>query len=95
MGISPMAPQRAIDTTPAAPVQARRTVMAASMGTFIEWLEYASYAYLATTISTVFFDNSNETVALLQTLAIFALSFVMRPIGGLFWGHFGDRIGRR
>lgn len=95
MGTSPVAPQRAIDTTTPPPTKARRTVIAASMGTFIEWLEYASYAYLATTISTVFFDNSNEAVALLQTLAIFALSFLMRPLGGLVWGHFGDRIGRQ
>lgn len=77
------------------PPDARRTVFAASMGTFIEWLEYASYAYLATTIAKVFFPDADPSVALIQTFGVFALSFAMRPIGGLFWGHFGDRIGRQ
>ena len=77
------------------PASARRTVLAASAGTFIEWLEYASYAYLATTIAAVFFPDSDPTVALIKTFAVFALSFLMRPVGGLFWGHFGDRIGRQ
>jgi MHS family proline/betaine transporter-like MFS transporter len=65
------------------------------MGTFTEWLEYGSYSYLATTIAVVFFPDSEPTVALIQTFAVFALSFLMRPIGGLFWGHFGDRVGRQ
>src|SRR5262245_53684550 len=77
------------------PADARRTVLATSMGTFVEWLEYGSYSYLATTIAVVFFPDSEPTVALIQTFAVFALSFLMRPIGGLFWGHFGDRIGRQ
>ena len=72
---------------------ARRTIGAAGLGTFIEWFEYASYAYLATTIAAVFFPQSEPTVALMQSFGVFALAFLMRPIGGLFWGHFGDRIG--
>ncbi len=61
----------------------------------IEFFDYASYSYLATTLAAVFFPQGDRTVALLQTFAIFALSFAMRPIGGLFWGHFGDRLGRK
>lgn len=94
MGTGPLAQEDAL-LVQLTPTQARRTVIAASMGTFIEWLEYASYAYLATTIAAVFFEESDASVALLQTLGVFALSFLMRPIGGLFWGHFGDRIGRQ
>lgn len=71
----------------------RLTLGTVGLGTFIEWFEYASYAYLATTISMVFFPNAEPNVALLQTFGVFALSFLVRPIGGLFWGHFGDRIG--
>lgn len=95
MAIRPAAPYDQTTTDTSSPTNARRTIMAASMGTFIEWLDYASYAYLATTISGVFFHNSDSAVALLQTLGLFALSFLMRPIGGLFWGRFGDRIGRQ
>lgn len=73
--------------------EARLTVSTVALGTFIEWFEYASYAYLATTIAVVFFPNSDPTVALLETFGIFAISFLVRPIGGLFWGHFGDRLG--
>lgn len=72
---------------------ARRTVGASGLGTFIEWFEYASYAYLATIIAAVFFPNSDPTVALMESFGIFAVAFLMRPVGGLFWGHFGDRIG--
>lgn len=71
----------------------RLTIGTVGLGTFIEWFEYASYAYLATTIAVVFFPNADGTAALLQTYGVFALSFLVRPIGGLFWGHFGDRIG--
>jgi MHS family proline/betaine transporter-like MFS transporter len=73
--------------------QVRLTVGTVGLGTFIEWFEYASYAYLATTIAIVFFPNADPTVALLQTFGVFAISFLIRPVGGLFWGHFGDRIG--
>ena len=71
----------------------RLTLSTVGLGTFIEWFEYASYAYLATTIASVFFPSADPSVALMQTFGIFALSFLVRPIGGLFWGHFGDRIG--
>lgn len=80
-----------------APVQtaAKKPLFAASVGTFIEYFDYASYSYLATTIAVVFFPPGNPAVALVQTFALFALSFAMRPIGALFWGHFGDKIGRK
>lgn len=65
------------------------------LGNFVEWFDYASYSYLATVIATVFFPTNNPTVALLQTFAVFALSFILRPIGAVFWGYLGDRRGRR
>lgn len=73
--------------------EVRLTVCTVGLGTFIEWFEYATYAYLATTIAAAFFPGADPTVALLQTFGVFAISFLARPIGGLFWGHFGDRIG--
>ncbi|PTT70786.1 MFS transporter [Arthrobacter sp. HMWF013] len=82
-------------TTATVQSAAKRPLFAASSGTFIEFFDYGSYSYLATTIAAVFFPPGNPTVALVQTFALFALSFAMRPIGALFWGHFGDRIGRK
>jgi len=74
---------------------AKKPMAAAALGTFIEFFDYASYSYLATTIAVVFFPQDDPGLAIIQTFALFAISFGMRPIGALFWGHFGDRIGRK
>lgn len=81
--------------SPTSKKKARKPLLAAGVGTFIEFFDYASYSYLATTIAVVFFPQDNPRTAVLQTFALFAISFAMRPIGALFWGHFGDRIGRK
>src|SRR4051794_30130565 len=83
--------------TPAEPDSAirRRVVAASFVGNFVEWFDYAVYGYLAATISTVFFPDSDRTTGLLLTFAVFAISFLVRPVGGLVWGHIGDRVGRR
>jgi MHS family proline/betaine transporter-like MFS transporter len=73
----------------------KRAVFAAALGNAIEWFDYASYGYLAAIIATVFFAPGDRTAALLGAFAVFAVSFIVRPIGGLFWGHYGDKIGRR
>ncbi|MEO6020100.1 MAG: MFS transporter [Knoellia sp.] len=73
----------------------RRVVVASFIGNFVEWFDYAVYGYLAIVIARVFFPDSDPTTGLLATFAVFAISFIIRPIGGLVWGHFGDRIGRR
>ena len=73
----------------------RRAGAASFMGTFVEWFDYASYGFLATVIAAVFFPEADARSALIATYAVFALSFIVRPIGGIVWGHFGDRIGRQ
>lgn len=73
----------------------RRVVIASFIGNFVEWFDYAAYGYLAVTISTVFFPGDDRQLALISTYALFAMSFLVRPLGGFFWGHLGDRIGRR
>ena len=73
----------------------RRVITASFIGNFVEWFDYAVYGYLATVIAVVFFPEAEPTTGLLATFAVFAISFVIRPIGGLVWGHFGDKIGRR
>ena len=80
---------------PAPPALLRRVVAASFIGNFVEWFDYAVYGYLATVIARVFFPDSSPSAGLLATFAVFAISFIIRPIGGLVWGHFGDRIGRR
>lgn len=73
----------------------RRVLVAGGLGTLLEYFDYASYSYLATTIATVFFPSEDRTVALLSTFAVFALSFLVRPIGAFVWGSLGDRVGRK
>ena len=79
----------------ATPALLARAAVASFIGNFVEWFDYASYGYLATVISAVFFPTTSRRSALLATFGVFAISFIVRPIGGILWGHLGDRIGRR
>jgi MFS family permease len=74
-----------------------RTVVAASLlGTTVEWYDFFLYATAAGLVfSKVFFPNASSLVGTLLAFATFAVGFVMRPIGGLVFGHIGDRIGRK
>ncbi|MGJ3495456.1 Proline porter II [Piscirickettsia salmonis] len=62
---------------------------------FIEWLEFSLYMYLGTLISTVFFPPELGSSALLLTYSIFAISYLGRPLGGLIFGLYADKHGRR
>jgi MHS family proline/betaine transporter-like MFS transporter len=73
----------------------KKVITAAAIGNFIEWYDFAVYGYLATVLAANFFPGSNPTTALLETFAVFAVAFALRPIGGIFFGRLGDRIGRK
>ncbi|MDY6076855.1 MFS transporter [Mobiluncus sp.] len=73
----------------------RRALTCSFLGNFAEWLDYGSYAYLATVIAVVFFPEGDPAVTLMSTYAVFALSFVARPIGAFVWGYLGDKKGRK
>ena len=73
----------------------RRVLASAAIGQFVEWYDFVVYAYSASIIARLFFPNSDPTAALLSTFAIYAVGFVMRPLGGFVFGSLGDRIGRR
>ncbi len=73
----------------------RRAVAGASIGNAVEWFDFAIYGFLATFIAAQFFPAGDDTAALLQTFAIFAAAFFMRPLGGLVFGPLGDRVGRQ
>src|SRR5690349_24382702 len=65
----------------AVPQGVRKAVSGASIGNAVEWYDFAIYGFLATFIAANFFPAGNETAALLNTFAIFAAAFVMRPLG--------------
>jgi len=73
----------------------KRAALACFIGTFVEWFDYASYGYLAPVIAVVFFPQENRAVSLMLTFAVFAISFLLRPIGAVVWGNLGDKLGRR
>ncbi|REC96641.1 MFS transporter [Kushneria indalinina] len=72
-----------------------QVIIASAIGNFVEWFDFAVYGFLATIIAQHFFPPGEPALALLQTFAVFAVSFALRPIGGLFFGKLGDRIGRK
>lgn len=72
-----------------------KVIFAAGAGHFVEWFDFGLYGTLATTISMNFFKQGDPQAALLSAFAVFGAGFVMRPLGGLFFGSMGDRIGRR
>nr|WP_090277531.1 MFS transporter [Mycolicibacterium komanii]CRL72112.1 arabinose efflux permease family protein [Mycolicibacterium komanii] len=77
------------------PSDVRKAITGASIGNAVEWFDFAIYGFLATFIAANFFPAGNETAALLNTFAIFAAAFFMRPLGGFVFGPLGDKLGRQ
>ncbi len=84
-------------TTPAQrPAQSpRKAVAAASVGNALEWYDFSVFAFFATYIGHSFFVEGDETSALIKTFLVFAVGFIARPLGALFLGLYGDRVGRK
>jgi MFS transporter, MHS family, proline/betaine transporter len=76
------------------PATLRRAIAASAIGNATEWFDYGIYAYGVTYISAALFPGDTDE-AVLFALATFAISFLVRPLGGLFWGPLGDRFGRK
>ncbi|MGY1640225.1 MFS transporter [Geodermatophilus sp. SYSU D00703] len=73
----------------------RKVVTSAAIGQFVEWYDFVVYAYAASIIATLFFPSEDRVASLLATFGVYAVGFVMRPLGGVVFGHFGDVLGRR
>ena len=73
----------------------RKIIIAGMISNGLEWYDFALYAFTALTISKQFFPAGNESAHLLATFGIFAVGFIARPFGGIFFGVIGDRLGRR
>ena len=71
----------------------RGSTIIAAFSTIVEWYDFTLYLYFATVLSRVFFGGG--TASLLTTLGGFAVAYLMRPLGAIFFGHIGDRYGRR
>ncbi len=73
----------------------RRAIAAAAIGNCMEWFDFGVYSYVAVIIGQVFFPSGSRTTELLSSFAAFAVAFLARPFGGIFFGPLGDKIGRQ
>jgi MHS family proline/betaine transporter-like MFS transporter len=83
----------AISGAPA--TRSREAVIAGVIGNTLEWYDFAVYGYFVSTISKLFFPGSDPIASMLATYAVFGVGFVMRPVGSILFGVYGDRHGRR
>ena len=72
----------------------RRAIGAAAIGNITEWYDFGVYAYFEPTIKEVFFSDLPDTLGTIATFGLFAVAFLVRPFGGMFFGPLADRIGR-
>ncbi|MEQ1714841.1 MAG: MFS transporter [Hyphomicrobium sp.] len=73
----------------------KRIVTAGLAGNVLEWYDFAVYGYFAAVIGRAFFPAAHPELSLFLSLGVFAIGFLARPLGGLYFGAIGDRIGRR
>src|SRR5712664_266782 len=73
----------------------RRVVTAAAVGNVIEWYDFYIFGSLASILSVQFFEQGRPGAALLRTLAVFVVGFLIRPLGAFAFGRIGDIVGRK
>jgi len=72
-----------------------RVIAAGVIGNLLEWYDFAIYGFFATQIGAAFFPAEDKVAQVLAAFGIFAIGYVMRPLGGVVTGYIGDRLGRR
>ncbi|GAB3572315.1 MFS transporter [Arthrobacter alkaliphilus] len=93
-----MAPKLTVEQPPRAASAAsvkRRSMMASTVGNVLEWYEWSAYAVFTPFIAKALFNTDDPVSALLSTLAVFAVGFLMRPLGGIVFGRIADVKGRK
>jgi MFS family permease len=85
----------AIPLPGAKPASIPRVILGSALGTMIEWYDFYIFGSLATVLSSKFYPAGNDTFALIAYLSTFAVGFLVRPFGALFFGRLGDLVGRR
>ncbi len=73
----------------------KRAIAAAAIGNMTEWYDFGVYAYVAVYVGMAFFPEAAPGAQTLSAFGVFAISFLLRPLGSLFFGPLGDRIGRQ
>ncbi len=73
----------------------KKVLALSSLGGVLEFYDFIIYIFLASIIEKLFFANNAAYIATLKTLAIFSIGYLLRPLGGMVFSHFGDRYGRK
>lgn len=73
----------------------RKAITAASLGNAMEWFDFGVYGFVAYALGKVFFPGADPSVQIIAALATFSVPFLIRPLGGLFFGMLGDKYGRQ
>ena len=89
------APPTTVDGHPAPPITTRRALLGLGLGNTLEWYDWMIFGLLAALIGPQFFPSADPVAATLSALAVFAVGFAVRPLGGVLLGTVADRIGRR
>ena len=77
------------------PTNMSRAMVAGAIGNLLEWYDFTVYGYFAASIGRAFFPQQNQVAQVLSAFGIFAVGFLMRPVGGALFGYIGDHFGRR
>lgn len=72
-----------------------KQVFAATSGTMLQWYDFSLFGYLAPVIAELYFPAQNTTLSILYTFSLFAVSFLLAPVGSIFFGYIGDNYGRK
>ena len=72
-----------------------RTVVTSMMGNLFEFYDFILFAYFAPILGKLFFPSADETTELIKAFGVFAIGFFVRPLGGIVFGHIGDKVGRK
>lgn len=73
----------------------RKAITAAALGNAMEWFDFGVYGFVAFVLGKVFFPGADPGVQMIAALATFSVPFLIRPLGGLFFGALGDKYGRQ
>ncbi len=73
----------------------KKAITAASLGNAMEWFDFGVYGFLAYVLGQVFFPSASPGIQMIAALATFSVPFLVRPLGGVFFGIMGDKFGRQ
>lgn len=88
-------PIKLTDVTIIDDTRLRKAITAASLGNAMEWFDFGVYGFVANALGKVFFPGASAGLQMIAALATFSVPFLIRPLGGLFFGALGDKYGRQ